>query len=290
MKVERLGNLNTQGLTQGKNLVYQEKIDGSNFRIANIDGNTIFGSRNLVVTDTDKNFGKAVRLCRNNIDIEKIPVNMMVIGEWLKPHTIKYYENSYEKFYMFDVLDLNTGCYLPFEKIETIAKEIGAELINVVYIGEWQGLEHLKSLITKSKYGDDLMEGIVIKSDDFKNKFGRQCHAKFVRDSFSEVQGVKCKKINLENYDTENTICEIFITLPRLLKMIERGGEDGKDITMDMKMMSFIPKYMLNDILEEESYHICTNYDRVDFKILKKILPRHVAKLLTKFLNEKDTG
>ncbi len=99
MKVKRLGSKEVEGITTSGELIYQEKLDGQNMRLARIEGELRFGSRKVEVDTEDKNFGRAVRWCQDNLELEAVPDNHVVFGEWLKPLKVKYHDDSYHQFY-----------------------------------------------------------------------------------------------------------------------------------------------------------------------------------------------
>lgn len=289
MKVKRLGTPEVAGLLEGGELRYYEKIDGSNGSFRKENGILIASSHNRVLDTSSEGDNRG--FCKwvlTNINPNLIPEGIELYGEWLVGHTVQYDNDSYNKFYLYDILDLATGTYLPEETIKNYATLLGLPYLEPLYTGKFQGLEHLKSIAEqKSQLGENQMEGIVIKDYSFKNRYGRQIHAKYVNEHFCEVQKIKPMK-EINNFEVEREIVERFATKARFNKMLDKVRElyEGEIIAMDMTLMKYLPKLMIEDILMEESYTLCTEYDIINFKQLKRMIPKHTARLLTNYLNE----
>lgn len=290
MKVMRLGTPNTEGLLQSGEIMYFEKLDGSNGSFRREDDNELIASsHNRVCDETstgdNRGFCKWVRA---NVDLKKVPIDLEFYGEWLVSHTVQYNDDSYGKFYLYDIRNLRTGEYLPEDCIEGWAMGLGLTYLPPLYKGEFKGNEHLISVAEGiSTLGENQMEGIVIKNYSFINKFGMQQHGKYVNPNFSENSKQKPMKLRDEEFGDELAICERFITKARVRKMIEKGVEQGFEDTGDMTLMKFVPKLILDDMMLEESYAICTEYNKVNFKQLRKFIPKHTAKVLNEIILEK---
>jgi hypothetical protein len=288
-KVHRLGKPNTEGLLESGTLMYFEKIDGSNgsFRIEN--GEFVVSSHNRILDNTPQgdNCG-FYKWANDNINKDLLAEGFEFYGEWLDSnHTVKYEKDNYNKFYLYDIVDLESDTLLNPEIINYWAKVLGLTYLPPLYVGEYKGLEHLKSIAEqKSALGENQMEGIVIKNYDFTNRFGKQCHGKYVNEVFAEDTKQKKMKIDTEDYTSEHDIVSRFVNEPRLKKMIEKTKELYGITEIDMTLMKYIPKLILEDVFAEESYAICTEYDKVNFKQLKKIVPKRVAYLLTEYIKK----
>jgi hypothetical protein len=290
MKVVRLGTPNTEGLLQSGEVMYFEKLDGSNgsFR-KEIEGEVVASSHNRVLDESSTGDNRGFcKWAKKNVNYEILPFGLEFYGEWLVSHTVQYNEDAYGKFYLYDIRNLATGEYLPEECIESWAMALGLTYLPPLYKGEFKGNEHLISVAEgTSTLGENQMEGIVIKNYSFINKFGMQQHGKYVNPNFSENSKQKPMKLRDEMFGDEMDICERFITVARVRKMIEKGVEQGFEDTGDMTLMKFVPKLILDDVMLEESYTICTEYNKVNFKQLKKFIPKHTAKVLEKYILEK---
>lgn len=98
-------------VSQPVEFVIQEKLDGANARIYHVPGTDTLRaySRSTLVgeirseTDFDGDFRGFVPYIAKyyRIFLEYIPEDVMVYGEWLVKHSIKYPDDMYGKFYVF---------------------------------------------------------------------------------------------------------------------------------------------------------------------------------------------
>lgn len=248
--IDRLKAKFAEAFTIGENIIIQTKMDGANASFTyNIDtdqvevfsrkqklseSNTLRGFYDLIMK-LDKGIVKAITEYGRYI----------IFGEWLVPHTIHYGENTYNKFYMFDVYDTTIGQFLPYKEAYGVygALVLGAHVsglankfnfVPLIYEGPFEGwektMEYLKVHTTDA---NPVEEGIVIKSQDrLDNKFsGTPAYVKIVNEKFSEVHDSKPKKPvspeELAAREAENQKVASIVTARRIDKFLEKMIDEG---------------------------------------------------------------
>ena len=290
--IEKLGTIETEGILVGEvHLSY--KIDGSNGCIFLKEDNVLgFGSRKRELNLIEDNMGfmgsffNDKTLYSKVLNILQANPNYIIYGEWLVPVTIKRYNpDAWRKFYIFDVLDTETGRYLTFNEYKKILDEY-----NLLYIPEIAVLnnpteEEIKSYLDKTNeflITTGLGEGIVIKNYDYKNRYGRRTWAKILTEDFRKNK----KENRIKNHeakeesDVELLIINAFLTSEHVLKekrKIEEnyGGWSSKFI---MELLNRVFDEFLNDNL-----HIIIKklrYPTINFKKLKDYSNNFVKEII----------
>ena len=59
----------------------------------------------------------------------------ILFAEWLVHHAVPYPEERYEKVYCFDVMEKETGKYLPQDQVKEMVTELGLTYVPVFYDG-----------------------------------------------------------------------------------------------------------------------------------------------------------
>ena len=157
----------------------------------------------------------------------------MAYGEWLCPHTIKYPDDKYNNFYMYDVYDLEMQSYLPQDKVVAIAENLGLTMVPIFYIGEFISWEHCMSFVGKSELGAESGEGIVVKSQtrlndpDYRHPF----YLKIVGEKFCETKAHgHIKQTNpdvLAKLEADRELAETIITEARVTKILHKMVDEG---------------------------------------------------------------
>lgn len=212
--IEKIGREECVGVLNGE-VYIQPKIDGTNScvflrQFEDNNGDTSYeicaGSRNreLDLANDNAGFYAYILKQQNILDYLLDHPNHILYGEWLVPHTIKYYaDDAWRKFYVFDVFELNgdTGKYLPYNVYK---KEL--EKYNIEYIPILDALinptpSQLESLLKNNHYlladKEHIGEGIVCKNYSYTNKWGHQIWGKIVAEEFF---GVK-KELRTKNHE-----------------------------------------------------------------------------------------
>jgi len=199
--VERLGSENVEGLLDGFPLVVQEKIDGANLTVAlDKERGLVICSRNAALSiggEPATGFRGAVEYVLAHCGIAALLAlhpTWILRGEWLVKHTVVYSADAWNKFYVFDVQDSETGQYIPLCEYAPMLETFG--VLMVPHIATVQGLPgeptcSLEWLIARAKEASPLgaaqREGVVVKRYGYVNQFGRTQWGKVVNADFQEA-------------------------------------------------------------------------------------------------------
>lgn len=288
-KIHRLGKEETDGILFGRCHI-EEKIDGANASIW-IDkrGEITCGSRNRELTE---GFNGFVDYVKSDVAISRCLKDnpaFRLYGEWLVRHTISYDELAYKKFYLFDITIVKDGEeqeeFFDRKTVMEIGEKYGFNMPQ--YFGNYENptKELLDSFVGKSELGVK-GEGIVIKNEEFRDKFGNQTYAKLVSEDFKEDQGVAFGG----NNKTSDTYWEIYVankyvTLARIEKIMNKIQPLIEE-KLDLKHIPRITQTVYHDILTEEIWEIQDKIQTLNFNALKRIISKK-AMLIYK---EKITG
>ena len=270
LDIERCKESYASTFEVGEPIVIQVKIDGSNASIA-YDSKTnslVAFSRRQTLNEmnTLNGFWNHVQSLDVKTFAEILGDRYIIFGEWLVPHSVKYPEDMYKKFYMFDVWDRETEQYLTQEDSLAIfdrLKNYIPNYVHTLYNGPFISWEHTLAFLKENIYGETpCMEGIVIKCQNkLWSKSSRlPYYVKIVNEKFSEVHSSKPKTIDPEKLaarEAEQAAVAEVVTKRRIIKQIEKfiedqiipsdwGGESMKQIS------KLLPKAVWNDIIKEE--------------------------------------
>ena len=285
---------NTGAFEVGDHIQLTTKIDGSNASIALDEyGNLVAFSRKkeLSYQDTLRGFWNYVQ----SLDKEEFKDlgHRVCYGEWLQKHTVVYYPESYNKWYVYDIYDNDTEQWLPQDEVKAFAESHGLLYVNVLYDGEFISWDHVRSFINvKTPYGDTA-EGLVVKNQsklnnpDVRNPF----YLKIVNDSFKETQlknHIK-KAIDPQQEEEKNKADEIaneVVTEARvrkeIFKMIDEGILPEKLQPSDMAIVARnLPKRIYDDVIKEELEHLSDSVGNQFFgKSVNSIAMNYARKMI----------
>ena len=261
--IMKLGTDEVDGILNGTvDLFY--KIDGTNSQVFLKDDETLgFGSRNREITPNDDNAGFAKAMTEDKelytelLSFLRAHPSYTIYGEWLVPHTLKSYtQDSWKKFYVFDVLDEDTGEYLPYREYSRILGDLKhLHLIPLMCELEDPTLEQIQEKLQQTGAflcAAGLGEGIVIKNYSFVNKYGRRTWAKILTEDFL---GKK--------------------------KSLRSTNKEIKDGTIEHTTeRSIINKYLTDEHIAKEYSKVCEKYGEAVMD------PRHTFELLTRVFIE----
>lgn len=259
---------NTKGFEVGDHIQISEKIDGANSSIAlDENGNLVAFSRKneLSATNHLRGFWNFVQTLDKNqfADLG----NMILFGEWLVPHTVKYLPESYNQWYVYDLYDKDTDQWLPQTKVKAFAEAHGLNYIHVLYDGPFISWEHCRTFLNNPVYGD-AAEGEVVKNQsklndpDIRSPF----YLKIVNETFKETQLKNHVKKVLDpqheadkksaEEDAEKVVTEARVRKD-INKMIDEGILPEQISPKDMGLIARnLPKRIFEDIMKEESNSI----------------------------------
>lgn len=278
LDIERCKQKYAETFNVGENIVIQEKIDGSNasIRYDEESGTLKAFSRRLELNseNTLNGFWDYVQSLNTIAFKEVLGSRYIVFGEWMgAKHAIKYPEDVYGKFWMFDVWDTQTEQYLPYEETRAFYGRLIAcgnkgkkfNFVPVFYIGKFESWEKTMELVGKTEVGAEPSgEGIVIKRQDcLDSKSSRlPFYVKIVSEQFSEVhKSRKQKTIDpaaIAKKEANIALAATIVTQQRVQKMLYKFIEDGllpqdwdehnlKDIS------KILPNAIYRDCVKEES-------------------------------------
>lgn len=278
LDIERCKQKYAETFNVGENIVIQEKIDGSNasIRYDEESGTLKAFSRRLELNadNTLNGFWDYVQSLNTIAFKEVLGSRYIVFGEWMgAKHAIKYPEDVYGKFWMFDVWDTQTEQYLPYEETRAFYGRLIAygnkgkkfNFVPVFYIGKFESWEKTMELVGKTEVGAEPSgEGIVIKRQDcLDSKSSRlPFYVKIVSEQFSEVhKSRKQKAIDpaaIAKKEANIALAATIVTPQRVQKMLYKFIEDGllpqdwdehnlKDIS------KILPRAIWEDCVKEES-------------------------------------
>ena len=270
LDIERCKESYASTFEVGEPIVIQVKIDGSNASIA-YDSKTnslVAFSRRQALNEmnTLNGFWNYVQSLDVKAFAEILGDRYIIFGEWLVPHSVKYPEDMYKKFYMFDVWDRETEQYLTQEDSLAIFDRLKYYIpnyVHTIYNGPFISWEHTLAFLKENIYGEaPCMEGIVIKRQDkLWSKSSRlPYYVKVVNEKFSEVHSSKPKTIDPEKLaarEVEQAAVAEVVTKRRIQKMLQKFEEDNL-IPSDwggesMKQISkLLPKAVYEDCRKEE--------------------------------------
>ena len=278
LDIERCKQKYAETFNVGEDIVIQEKIDGSNasIRYDEESGTLKAFSRRLELSadNTLNGFWDYVQTLNLDTFKEILGSRYIVFGEWMgAKHAIKYPENVYGKFWMFDVWDTQTEQYLPYEETRSFYDKLIAcgnednkfNFVPVFYIGKFESWEKTSELVGRTEVGaEPTGEGIVIKRQNcLDSKSSRlPFYVKIVSEQFSEVHKSKKQKAidpeAIAKKEANLALAATIVTPQRVQKMIYKFIEDGllpqdwdehnlKDIS------KILPNAIYKDCVKEEN-------------------------------------
>jgi hypothetical protein len=297
MHVERLDSQEVEGLLEMPEIFVEPKIDGANASIhVDNNGKLRAAKRTQVLGDGHDFRGLTVYLEVHKERFlkffEKYP-NTIIYGEWLVKHTINYYrEGSWNKFYAFDILDLNTGNFIRPDKRVEMLREFEIEM--VVPICKINGPIVSKDIIQKyvdqNKFlidePDKIGEGVVFKAfngdQPYRNRFARTTWGKVVRQEFKEKNYVAMGMPEIELPQLkEKLFAETFITPGRVEKCKQKICDD-RGTGWDSKYIGDLLRVVYRDAFEEELWSFVKEekVQALDFKMLGTLCVLRAKRIL----------
>ena len=296
--IMKLGTNEVDGILNGTfDLFY--KIDGTNSQVFLKDENTLgFGSRNREITPNDDNAGFAKAMTEDKelyselLSILRTHPSYTIYGEWLVPHTLKSYtQDSWKKFYVFDILDEDTGEYLPYREYSKIFEGCGhLRVIPLMCELEDPTPEQIQEKLQQTGAflcATGLGEGIVIKNYSFVNKYGRRTWAKILTEDFlgkkkSLRSTNKAIKDGAVEHATEHSIINRYLTDEHIAKeyskICERYGEAVMDPRHTFELLNrvFLEFWSDNWEIILNKMHMPT----IDFRALKSLCDARVKEVV----------
>lgn len=226
-------------IDKSDNLIITEKVDGSNASINNSKGNILSFSHHKQLEEGNTLNG-FYGFINSRKYLKNIPDNFIVFGEWLTPHRIKYPDDAYKKWYLFDIFDKDTSLFLGYNFAKHIynkydmdkdAEILMAPLLENDITGF--SLEDLPDIQKQYSNKSSLsingnMEGIVVtdlsKNVPITEETSGPLRIKLVNENFKETHMNSYKEPNnsLNSWTTDN------INMARVSKKVLELQDEGK--------------------------------------------------------------
>lgn len=222
--IEKLGNKEVEGILKGKCSI-QPKIDGTNGVVwLGDDGIIHAGSRNrdLSLDNDNADFYNSIIKDETIAKYLKDHPDHYLYGEWLVPHTIKYYDPSaWKHFYVFDVYTVEKG-YLPYDIYSKELTSYDIRFIPEIACITDPTMEDLTKYLKETKYlipEDKMSEGIIIKNYEYRNQYGRCTYAKIVAEEFFNTKSIlRMKNHEAKDKTSEKDIVTMMLSEPLIRK------------------------------------------------------------------------
>lgn len=222
--IEKLGNKEVEGILKGKCSI-QPKIDGTNGVVwLGDDGIIHAGSRNRDLSLDNDNAGFYNTVIKDD-NIRKYLLDHKdhyLYGEWLVPHTIRYYHpESWKHFYVFDIFSYDRG-YIPYDEYSKELDKYGINYIPEIISIDNPTMEDLTKYLKETKYlipEDKMSEGIIIKNYEYRNQYGRCTYAKIVAEEFFNTKSLlRMKNHEAKDKTSEKDIVTTMLSEPLIRK------------------------------------------------------------------------
>ncbi len=288
--LERLGHQETDEILNGEVFIFS-KIDGTNGSCWLENGKIHCGSRNVNLKDDEnpndnqgfKNYLYSKEMQEKLLTFFSKHPNHTLFGEWMKPHSLKTYRpEAWDKFWIFDILNRETGRFIPYTNYADMLTELNLDFIPPMISINNPSEEQVKSYVEKNTFlikdGEGLGEGVVIKNYSWRNQYGRQVWAKVVRNEFRELnQKVFGVPSITGSFQVEVAIAEKYVTQYLVNKTRAKIEEETKE------RRSLIPR-LLNqtyyDIIREELWSALKEFNNptINFKKLQQACFNQIKK------------
>lgn len=281
-KIKQLGHEDTIKLflNSEDEIVLEEKIDGSNFRVFIKNGELFFGSRNLDLSENNYNqWERSVKFIKETLQDKDLSFieGHILFGEATNPHTLHYDLEKIPPFLGFDILTPE-GTFIKNknEIFETLGLPV-VPTVKKIKVSEISKVDD--SWVPQSQYGDIKAEGIV-----FKN-YERQTFAKYVRSEFKEQNKKVFGGSKKHAEDGTDYLSIKYCTSARIEKHIFKLIDEGHKL--EMAMMKDLPKLVTSDMWDECYKDISQERVTVDLHQLRKVISLRCKEVLKQMIQNK---
>ena len=292
-KIQQIYHKEVADILNSDNIVIEEKVDGSQFRIEiDTDGTIRCGSHHQELSMVDSMFKLATDTAESIFAGYKPVDKVTIFCEYLKSpkqNTLVYDRIPKNNLVIFDV-KIGNRYSSRHEKVK-FAETFGMEVVPALFQGNGNAItsEVIQDLLKwKSFLGGATIEGIVIKAyNDFYdvNLYpylqGHWKCAKIVRPEFKEMNS----ETQVSQSRGLDRIKSLFNTEARWEKAIQHCKELGQ-ITGEMKDLKYIVPEVQNDLEKEEIETIKNEL----YKEFGKEILRHSIKGLPEYYGKKLNG
>lgn len=289
--LERLGNLEVEGLLDQPEVIVTEKVDGANLTVAwDDEDGLIIASRNQAIWAKGamlKNFNGASEHIQKDLPglVEYVKQTGAVVrGEWMVRHTILYSEHVYGKFIAFDV-ENKEGEFVHPDAWVPHLKAVGC--LVVPELGRFVGPVDAETISALSQ-GESLVggkerEGCVVKAYGYKNRHGRTTWGKVVSADFKERAAAKFGANRFESREAK--FVADCVTSSLVHKILDKIKDEKGEVTV--RDMSRLISTAWFDAFQEELYSFVKKQKikTFDFGYARKLSDEKVRGIGLSFFN-----
>ena len=263
--IERFKAKYDEAISVGDLIHVSEKLDGANASFTyDPETGTVkaFSRKNELSADnTLRGFYNFVKTL--SVEVIRLMTNngkLVFFGEWLCPHSVKYPDEAYYHFYLYDIWDTETETWYTQDEVLIVFCKLVTCGIDICqpkcfYYGEFKSWDELYKLVGKTAIGaTPCGEGIVIKNQSVLDQKNRRLptYIKIVSEKFAEVHKNKPKTVD-----------------PEVLKQREASRQLAATIVTEQRVQKFLNKFVDEGILPED-------WDEHNFGTIAKTLPREI--------------
>jgi hypothetical protein len=202
-KIFNFGHLQVKEILKSPLLV-EEKVDGSQFSAAILDGELVFRSKGAII-QRDNPPGLFAGAVNAFCDREHLLIPGVVYrGESLqkpKHNALTYNRVPKENVVIFDIM-VGQEDYMPYDAKKKEADRLGLEVVPILDYGIIKSAENLLDYLKiESFLGGPCIEGVVCKAYGTFGIDGKTLMAKYVREDFKELNASNWKKENKSQSD-----------------------------------------------------------------------------------------
>lgn len=233
-------------------VLVEEKIDGSQFSMARIDGELACRSKGaIIVPDApEKMFVKAIETAKS-LDLHP---NWVYRCEYLqkpKHNTLVYDRVPAQHLIVFDIC-VGVEEYLSPEDKIVEAQRLGLECVSQLFNGVVDNFEKFTSFFdTVSVLGGSKIEGVVVKNYSLFTIEKKIALGKYVSEVFKEVHGSDWKERNPTNKDITQALIEKYRSVARWNKAVQHI-RDKSGLDNSPRDIGPLMREVPDDILKEE--------------------------------------
>jgi hypothetical protein len=228
-KIYALGHPSLKNLLVGP-VVVQEKIDGSQFSFAKLDGRLRMRSKGkeIFLEAPDKMFEAGVEYVQSIQD--KLTEGWVYRCEYLrvpKHNTLCYSRIPRNHLVLYDVMT-KYETYANQTSILAVAGSLGIEAVQYLLTGEMDLAIFQRFMGYESQLGGQTVEGVVIKNyGEFCQKTGHVLMGKYVSEHFKEVHGAEWKRSNPGRQEIMAMLIAKYRSEARWEKSVFKLRDDG---------------------------------------------------------------
>lgn len=270
-KIVTYGYDDVQGILDTP-VTIQEKIDGANVCVYMRDGELKFGSHHREITGGDTFDGFVPYIKKYSRIAEYLECNPenILYGEWLIKRAIKYPQECYKQFYLFDIYDGVDCEYMESDLVQTFAMIFGVKYPKTFVFDRKMIYEEVMEYVGQSGLGEQ-GEGVIIKSRTFKNKYYKMPYAKIVIPKYKEMSKCSRKWFEGDENPNEKYVAEKYCTEARVRKIMFDINATTREMTSRLTLTCY------RDLIDEEIWEIIKKPITINFDVLKRICLKKFA-------------